>query len=189
MDRTTLVQGRGSPPPKPFILRLLDRVLDGAARLFQTCAEVLVGIMLLINILNVASRNLGGPSLLWVWPWTATLMVWAVFLAFYVMYRRNVDISMSFLVERLAPVWQKAAAILAHLCGLAVVGLITLETPQILARQVGVMELVGLQRYALSIPLILSSALLVVHFLSEIASILLGHGGIAPPDDDEALIW
>ncbi|NGM44490.1 TRAP transporter small permease [Rhodobacter sp. SGA-6-6] len=189
MDRTNDVQGRGSPPPKPYILRLLDRVLDAAATIFQTCAEVLVGIMLLINILNVGSRNLGGPSLLWVWPWTATLMVWAVFLAFYVMYRRNVDISMSFVVERLAPVWQKAATILAHLCGLVVVGLITLEAPQILARQVGVMELVGLQRYALSVPLLVSSALLVLHFLSEIASILLGHASIAPPGDDEALLW
>ncbi len=189
MDRTTVVHGRGSPPPKPYLLRLLDRILDGAAVVSQTCAEILVGIMLLINIVNVASRNLGGPSLLWVWPWTATLMVWSVFLAFYVMYRRNMDISMSFLVERLAPVWQKAATIMAHLCGLIVTGLITLEAPQILARQVGVIELVGLQRYALSVPLLISSALLVVHFLSEIVSILMGHSSIAPPEDDEALIW
>lgn len=69
------------------------------------------------------------------------------------------------------------------------VGLIALETPQILTRQVGVIELVGLQRYALSVPLLVSSALLVLHFLSEIVSIVLGHASIAPPGDDEALLW
>ena len=66
-------------PPNcgPAWFRGANRLLDGAAGLFQTAAELLLTVMLVINFANIVLRNIGQPSLLWVSPWTLVLMVWA----------------------------------------------------------------------------------------------------------------
>ncbi len=116
-------------------------------------------------------------------------MVWSVFLAFYVMYRYNLDISTTFIISRLSYNWQKGAAILSLLCGLLVSLVIVVEAPQILSRQVGQMEVVELPRYALSVPLILSSALLVVQFVVRIVGVLGNYESAVPPKEEDGMIW
>lgn len=173
----------------PGWLGAANRLLDRLSQVFLVTAELMIVAMLVMNFANILLRNLGGSSLLWVAPWTGVLMVWSVFLAFFVMYRRNLDIKLTFFVSRWSEGTQRLLRLLASVVGIVVTLVIVLEASQILARQRGLLELVGLQRYWLSAPLIASSALLVAHFLVEAIAILGGWRITEIPDDAEAPQW
>jgi TRAP-type C4-dicarboxylate transport system permease small subunit len=161
---------RSGPP----WFRFLNRILDGAAALFLAMAVAMLAFMLAANFANIVLRNSGHPSLLWVSPWTAVLMVWSVFLVFFVMYRRRLDIELTIVVDRLGRHGPAIARGLTASVGLVIAGVLVAEAPQILTRQRGTMEIVGLTRYWLSVPLLASSALLVLHFLAELAALAFG---------------
>lgn len=179
------VSSRRGPP----WFRLVDRVLETVAEIFQILAECFLAIMLVINFLNIVLRNLGFPSLLWVSPWTQFLMVWAVFLAFYVMYRRHLDIVLMVVMGRFGHIGVKLSRILTAIAGLVVVGVLLAEVPQILTRQRGAMDLIGLTRFWLSVPLIASALMLFVHFLFDLVALLAGWADDETPGDEEAMSW
>ena len=184
-----MINGTATLRGGPGWFRGVDRVLDAIASLFQTAAEAMLTFMLLANLANIILRNLGEPSLLWVSPWTGVLMVWSVFLAFYVMYRRHLDIALTILVGRFGQRGMKLSRGLTAVVGLLVVGILVAEAPQILARQRGTMEIVGLTRYWLSVPLIASSAMLVIHFLVDLVALFAGWAAPVPAGDEEAAQW
>lgn len=169
-------------PGAPAWFRQANRGLDGVASLFQAVAVAMLAAMLAINLANIIIRNVGLPSLLWVSPWTGLLMVWSVFLAFYVMYRRHQDIVLMILVGRFGDRGIKLSRILTALAGLLLVGVLLVEAPQILKRQRGTLELIGLTRYSLSIPLLLSSAFLLLHFLLDLVGIFRGWNAPKAPE-------
>ncbi|WP_232825025.1 TRAP transporter small permease [Primorskyibacter marinus] len=173
----------------PEWFRGTDRALDLIASLFQILAEGLLATMLACNLLNLVMRNSGAGSLLWVGPWTGVMMVWAVFFGFYVIYRRQLDIALSFAVARFSPRIRRAMRVLTGICAIIVAGVIVLETPQILARQRGTIEIVDITRYWLSVPMIVSSAFIVLHFAFDIVAVLFGWHEVNPEEDLENLQW
>lgn len=140
--------------------------------------------MLAINIANLIARNLTGRGIIWVWPWTGTLLIWSVFLAFFVLYRRRLDITVEYFLDRMRPARRRAARVFVDLCGVLMMSVIVIEAPQIIARQVGVMDFVGLERYALSLPLIASALLIIVDMVVDAFKTALTP--IAPPPSTEA---
>ena len=94
---------RNTNQAAPGWLGAFDAGMDRLASITLAGAELMLAAMLVINILNVALRNLGLGSLLWVAPWTGFLMVWCVFLAFFAIYRRGMDITLGFFVNRFGP--------------------------------------------------------------------------------------
>jgi len=177
----------------PRWFRAVDRVLDLVAGMFQAVAGSFLAIMVTINLANIILRNLGQPSLLWVSPWTGLLMVWSVFLAFYVMYHRNLDIVLMILVQRLGPVGLKFSRLLTALAGLLVVGVLLAEAPQIFARQRGTMELIGLTRYWISAPMLASAFMLSIHFVVDLIALATGWSRLSnsaeTPANPEASQW
>lgn len=176
----------GAPPGW---LRPLDRLLDGVATVMTCSAEALLALMLAMNLVNIVMRNLGMGSLLWVGAWTGVMMVWCIFLSFYPIYRRGMDITLTIFVARFGRTANRVFQIIVALCGIVVCGVLVLELPQILSRQRGVLELVGLQRYWLSIPLVLSAALITVHFALQLVGLALGWRSTAMADETEQLQW
>lgn len=79
----------------PGWLGPVDRLMDGIATVMLTGAEILLALMLALNLVNIVMRNFGFGSLPWVSAWTGVMMVWCVFLAFFPMYRRGMDITLS----------------------------------------------------------------------------------------------
>lgn len=173
----------------PGWMRPIDRLMDHLATVMLGGSSALLAMMLVLNLINIFMRNLGFGSLLWVSAWTGVMMVWCVFLSFYPMYRRSMDITLTIFIARLGPLANRIFHFLTAICGIIVCGLLVAELPNILARQRGELELVGLQRYWLSIPLILSSALIVVHFALEILGSLLGWRQARITDETEQLQW
>ncbi len=178
--------GGGAPPPAPLKgpLAAVDKVLGLFERLFLALACGALATMLAINVANLLVRNFYGRGIIWVWPWTGTLLIWSVFLAFYVLYRRRLDITVEYFIDMMPPSARRATRLFIDLCGVLMMGLIVIETPQIIARQVGVMDFIGLERYALSIPLIASALLIAIDMIVDAIRIMTTPA--VPPPSSEA---
>ena len=145
--------------------------------------------MLVINIANLVVRNFAGRGIVWVWPWTGVLLIWSVFLAFYVLYRRRLDITVEYFIDRMPAKGRRATRILVDVCGLIMMCLILLEAPQIISRQVGVLDFVGLERYALSIPLIASAFFIAIEMALDIFRIAVTPEPPPPSTEAELPRW
>lgn len=161
-----------------MLWRAIDTGLGWAERLFLAGANGLLLTMLAINLANILSRLIFDIGLIWVFPWTGVLFVWVIFLAFYVIFRRGQDITIDILTRRLPP---RLAALVAGLVALAVIGLMVVVLAQaatLIPRQVGRIDLVGIQRYWLSAPLWVSCVLIILQYLLHLRLAVLGllHG-------------
>ena len=157
-------------PADSFGARLADAVNRGLGRvetLFLWAACLCMTGMLALNIANLLVRNFTGKGIVWVWAWTGVLFIWSVFLAFFVLYRRNLDVTLDFFLQKMPPALKLGVRLLSGLCAIAMMLVIVLQTGQIFKRQVGVMDFVGLHRYVLSIPLLLSSFMILIHFAND----------------------
>lgn len=145
--------------------RALDTGLGWAERLFLAGANGLLLTMLAINLANILSRLIWDIGIIWVFPWTGVLFVWSIFLAFFVIFRRGQDITIDTLTRRLPA---RLAAVVAILVALLVIGLmvlILLQASTLIPRQVGRIDLVGIQRYWLAAPLWASCTLIVLQYV------------------------
>jgi TRAP-type C4-dicarboxylate transport system permease small subunit len=162
-----------------MVVKALDAGLGYCERVFLITANGLLLVMLVINLANILSRLLLDLGIIWVFPWTGVLFVWMVFLGFFVIYRRGQDISVDILVRQFGP---KVQALFRILVGLIVIGLFLLilyQAPILVPRQVGRIDLVGIQRYWLSVPFFVSCTLIVLQFVHDIivsARVFIGAG-------------
>ncbi|WP_366655931.1 TRAP transporter small permease [Fodinicurvata sp. EGI_FJ10296] len=155
--------------------------LDVCERAFLVLANTMLIIMLTINVMNIASRFLFEQGLAWVFPWTTVLFVWMSFLGFFVVYRRNKDITVEFLMAMAGPRIQMIGRLVVNLAIVVLLAIILIEAPALLERQVGTIQMVGIERYWLSVPLFVSCALIIVHFIVDSVDVVAGR---PPPDDD-----
>jgi TRAP-type C4-dicarboxylate transport system permease small subunit len=157
-----------------MIWRALDRLLGRAEQLFLLGANVLLFTMLAINLANILSRLIWDKGIIWVFPWTGVLFVWAIFLAFFVIFRRGQDISIDIVTRRLPA---RLAAGAAGLVAIVVIGLMLLilwQAPVLVPRQVGRIDLVGIQRYWLAAPLWVSCVLIALQYVLHLRLALIG---------------
>lgn len=149
-------------------VRVLDPFLGWCERLFRLLANLLLLTMLAINLLNIAARFLTDQGVVWVFPLTTVMFVWMTFLGFFVVYRQGKDITVDILVDRLGPAARRVARVLVDIAVLALLVVLLAEAPALLERQVGNIEMVGLQRYWLSVPFFVSAALIALHFVVDL---------------------
>lgn len=145
----------------------IDYLLTWSAMAFVVLANACLGILLLINIVNITSRLLLHEGIAWVFAWSLVLFVWMVFLTLFVIYRTKKDITVDFLVERLGSEWRFASRLLVSVFTLVLMGVILWQGPRIIDGQVGDIQLVGIPRYTMSIPLFVSCALTFVDAIVE----------------------
>lgn len=151
-----------------MIIKLIDNLLAGCERGFLLAANGLLLGMLAINLANILSRLLFNAGIIWVFPWTVVMFVWMIFLGFFVFYRRGQDIAIDVLVRRFG---RQTRFFLNMLVSLLVAGFFALVVYQasiLLPRQVGRIDLVGIQRYWLAIPFFISCSLISLQFVMHI---------------------
>jgi TRAP-type C4-dicarboxylate transport system permease small subunit len=155
----------------------IDRIetwLAALETLFLRAANACLAIMLVSNMVNILVRGVTDRGILIVFPWTTVLFVWCTFLGMYVVYRRGTDITVDFIHDRLGGGGKAALRIFADLVVLGVLGTILMVAPEILATQEGEIELTGLPRWALSLPLFVSSVLVALDVALDLARAALG---------------
>ena len=86
-----------------LVATAVNRGLALFEKLFLWTACLCMTSMLVLNIANLLVRNISGKGIVWVWAWTGVLFIWSVFLAFFVLYRRNLDVTLDFFLQRMPP--------------------------------------------------------------------------------------
>ena len=110
------------------------------------------------------------------------LFVWMCFFGWFVVYRHASDITVDFLIDRLGDGARRAARYFVNLLVIALMVVLVWHGPQVLSQQIGdVIELVKLERWVQTLPLFLSSVLIMVHAAMDI---WLARRGIAPRRSD-----
>ncbi len=152
----------------------LDRFLGVCEHLLLVLANGCLGVTLLINAVNIAVRAVTDKAIAWVFPWSVVLFVWMCFFGFYVLYRQRRDITVDFLIDRVGPGARRVSRLGVNLIVLMMMGVMLWHAPQIFEQQVGGIEMVGLERYTLSVPLFVSCALIFVEFCLDTVKALQG---------------
>ncbi|MFN3936149.1 MAG: TRAP transporter small permease [Gemmobacter sp.] len=164
--------------------RALDAGLGLAEKAFLAAANGLMILMLAINLANILSRLLFDKGIIWVFPLTAVLFVWTIFLGFYVIYRRGSDITIDILTRRLPPRLAAAIAALVAALSIGLMALILWQAQVLVPRQVGRIDMVGIQRYWLAAPLWASCALILLEFVLRLRQAILDFLSGTHPDPE-----
>lgn len=152
--------------------RLIERIdgwLGVCERVFFVLANGCLIVMMVANIINIASRALLDKGIIFVYPWTIVLFTWMTFLGFFVIYRRHKDITVDFVVDYLGGTAKVVSRFLVDFIVIALMVVMLWHAPSIISKQVGVIAMVGIQRYWLSVPLFASCALILINFLIDLA--------------------
>ena len=162
------------------LIRALDRFLGLSERTFLLIANGCLALMLVANMINMAVRAVFDTSFVQVWPWTMLLFVWSIYFGFYVLYRRSKDVTVNFLVLRVAPAARRRIQLLVHLLTIGFMAVMVVGTWQYLPLQAGVLELVGLPRSVQTVPLLASSVLILLNALVQVADLMVS-GNVPRP--------
>lgn len=156
---------------------LIDGIEAGLAwleTLFLRLANACLAVMLIANMVNILVRTVADRGMLWVFPWTTVLFVWCSFIGLFVVYRRGTDITVDYFHDRLGGTGRMALRIFADLVVIAVLMAILVVAPKVMVAQKGDIELTGLSRWMLSVPLFISSILIVVDVALDLARAAIG---------------
>jgi len=158
----------------PTLITRMDGVLGVFERLFLALANLCLGVMLVANMANIASRALFDKGLVYVFPWSVVLFVWMTFFGFFVVYRRGKDITVDFLIDRSGKHARLVSRLVVDLLVIGLMLVMLIQAPHIIRSQVGTIEMVGLERYSMSIPLFVTAALIALDFLLDVIKALMG---------------
>lgn len=147
------------------VIRTTETLLALAEKVFLTTANALLLAMLVVNFLNIMSRLLFDLGIIWAFPLTGVMFVWVIFFSFFVIYRRGQDVAIDVVTRRMPPRLRAAASVFVAALVVGLMGLILAQAPVLVPRQVGTIDLIGIQRYWLAIPFFLSCFLIAVEFL------------------------
>ncbi len=161
------------------LVEYANRLLHRSGQLFLVLANGCLAVLLVINVLNIASRGIWDRGLQWVFPWSTVLFVWMTFFGFYVLYRLRRDITVEFIYVRLGTRGRTAIRLFVDLVILMLMAIMVWHGPEIIERQAGIIEQVyflGVQveRFTLSVPLFVTCALIFLNYLVDLVYALRG---------------
>jgi len=147
----------------------VERLLGVCERLFWVIANTCLLLMLAANMLQIARRAIFDKGIPLVFPWTVFLFVWMCFFGWFVVYRHASDITVDFLIDRVGDGARKVTRYFVNLLVIALMVVLVWHGPQVLSQQIGdVIELVELERWVQTLPLFLSSILIMIHAAMDI---------------------
>lgn len=162
-----------------------EKLLALAEKAFLVIANGLLFTMLAVNFLNIMSRLLFDKGIIWAFPLTSVLFVWVIFFSFFVIYRRGQDVAIDVLTRRMSTRVRAATEAFVAVIVIALMGLILAQAPVLVPKQVGTIDLIGIQRYWLAVPFFMSCFLIAVEFVLRLRSAVLAFRGI--PDERTAI--
>lgn len=163
----------------------IERCLAFAEKAFLFIANSLLFAMLAINFINIASRLLFDKAIIWAFPLTGVFFVWVIFFSFFVIYRRGQDVAIDILTRRMPERLRAATEAFVGLIVVALMVLVLAQAPVLVPRQVGTIDLIGIQRYWLAVPFFLSCFLIAIEFLLRLRVSVRTLLGVA--DEQEAI--
>lgn len=160
-------------------LLAVDRLTWGLGGIFQWICNACLLVMLGLTTLTIIGRPLGF-SAYWIWPWTMVFFVWLSFFGFFAIFVRLKDVRIDFVANHMGRYGYLITRLVSDLTALAVCIVLMLQLPTVLATSSGYIDGVILPggtelfRQALSVPLFISSALIIVTALVDLGKMLVG---------------
>ncbi|MBN7787610.1 TRAP transporter small permease subunit [Ponticoccus gilvus] len=161
------------------VLQRLDQLNWSLAGAFLWASNLCLLAMLCLTTATIVLRPFG-LAIYWIWPWTMVFFIWLSFFGFFALYARLKDIRIDFIAHRLGPVGMAATRIIADFAALFLAALLLMQVPMVLATSTGVHDGAVLPsggevpRLFLSLPLFLSTALVAITALIDLAKMSVG---------------
>jgi TRAP-type C4-dicarboxylate transport system permease small subunit len=155
------------------VIRHTETLLALAEKVFLTIANALLLAMLVVNFLNIMSRLILDKGIIWAFPLTGVLFVWVIFFAFFVIYRRGQDVAIDVVTRRMPDRLRMGVEAFVAFVVVALMLLVLAQAPVLVPKQVGTIDLIGIQRYWLAVPFFLSCLLITVEFLLRLRAAVL----------------
>lgn len=160
-------------------LLAMDRLTWGLGGVFQWICNFCLLVMLVLTTVTIIGRPLGF-SAYWIWPWTMVFFVWLSFFGFFAIFVRLKDVRIDFVANQIGRHGYPITRLVSDLAALAICGALMRQMPKVMATSRGFVDgaiLPGgeeLFRQALSVPLFLSAALIIVSALVDLGKMLVG---------------
>lgn len=157
----------------------IDRLAWGLGGVFQWLCNGCLLIMMALTTATMAMRPFD-LSAFWIWPWTMVFFIWLSFFGFFAVYVRLKDIRVDFLARAMGRFGMAFTRLLSDLAALAVAGVLMSQIKTVLETSTGFVDgaiLPGgeeLARQALSVPLFISAALILISAALDIAKMAAG---------------
>ncbi|WP_223814432.1 TRAP transporter small permease subunit [Roseicitreum antarcticum] len=135
--------------------------------------------MLCLTTATIALRPFG-LALYWMWPWTMVFFIWLSFFGFFALYARLKDIRIDFVAQRMGRAGMAMTRIVADLAALFLAACLLAQAPMVIATSTGIYDGAVLPsggevpRLFLSVPLFLSTALVAITALIDLAKMAVG---------------
>ncbi|MCG7522792.1 TRAP transporter small permease [Ruegeria sp. Ofav3-42] len=156
------------------LFRKFDRLLGAIETVFVVLAGGMMITILAIISANIVRRGIWDKGIVWVWPWAEVLFVWMVMIGFFVVYRQKRYMEIDFVARLCGPVGMAVTRIISQVGILSMTGLILYYAPTLFGSQSGEIDIVGLPRYAIAIPMYVSAGLVFLNSLAELIKAVLG---------------
>jgi TRAP-type C4-dicarboxylate transport system permease small subunit len=156
-----------------------DRLTWGLGGVFQWICNICLLVMLGLTTVTIIGRPLGF-SAYWIWPWTMVFFVWLSFFGFFAIFVRLKDVRINFFANHMGRFGHPFTRLVSDLSALAICGALMLQLPKVMATSRGFVDgaiLPGgdeLFRQALSVPLFISAALIIVSALIDLGKMMVG---------------
>lgn len=160
-------------------LHRIDRLAWSLGGIFLFLCNLCLLVMLAMTAATILMRPFD-LSFYWIWPWTMVLFIWLSFFGFFALFVRLKDVRIDFLANLMGRPGMAFTRILSDLAAICVAGTLVWLMPAVLETSSGWVDGAifpdgeELPRQALSIPLFISSALIVLAALLDLAKAAAG---------------
>lgn len=165
--------------PLQRALNRLDRFNWDLGGVFLWLSNTCLLVMLGLTVATIVLRPMGIAPY-WMWPWTMVFFIWLSFFGFFAMYARLKDVRVDFIARQFGTLGMAITRILSDIATLSVTGVLLWQLPKVIATSRGVYDGAilpagfELPRLALSIPLFISAALVLITALIDLAKFSAG---------------
>ncbi|MCB1384773.1 MAG: TRAP transporter small permease [Nitratireductor sp.] len=165
--------------PLQRALNRLDRLGWTMGGIFLWLSNLCLLAMLGLTTATIILRPLSMAPY-WMWPWTMVFFIWLSFFGFFALYARLKDVRVDFLALRLGPRGMAATRLLSDIATLLVTGVLLSQLPTVIATSRGVYDGailpagIELPRLTLSVPLFVSTFLVALYALLDLAKMATG---------------
>ena len=150
-------------------LNKLLNLLEKICLVFSTSA---IGVMILLNIIQVFFRYVLNAAFVWVFPATMLLFIWSTFLGAFVVYRRKKDIVVRFIANLFPASAQEKLTLITNMLIIFFLLLILFQAPALIRRQASIMQVIPLPRYIQAIPLFIGLTGILLEYFSQTVALL-----------------
>ncbi|MHA7866937.1 MAG: TRAP transporter small permease [Salipiger thiooxidans] len=162
--------------PLQRALNRLDRLNWQMGGAFLWLSNACLLAMLALTTATMILRPMGLAAY-WIWPWTMVFFIWLSFFGFFALYARLKDVRVDFLAERMGAAGMLVTRIVSDAATLVVTGVLLMQVPKVIATSTGIYDGATmptgheLPRLALSLPLFISTALVALTAILDIAKL------------------